>query len=113
MKNYLFFAFILCSNFLFSQDFVGYYYKEISGKKGEIFEYSLQLNEDFTYSIEFKRKLNQLNSETEIFTGNGNWKQEKHKIFFYPKPCECEKEINLLGVTSRFKSKDSTELVFF
>ena len=113
MKNSLLFALILCSNFLFSQDFVGAYSHKSEPVNAGPIVYNLKLNADFTYEISIHRRFNKELGPDEYFKGQGTWKQEKHKILFFPESCECDNEIDLTDTTSRFKSKNSTELVFF
>lgn len=98
---------------IYSQEFVGeYFYKSEPINAGHI-TYSLKLNEDFTYEINIHRRINDGFGADESFIGRGTWKQEKHKIIFYPVLSGEENEIDLTSVTARFDIKKKNELLFY
>lgn len=97
----------------FSQEYVGQYTKRNIAKNGELFEFSLTLNDDNSYTIEIHRNLNQCNSVDEFFRGKGKWQKENKKIRFFPDLSNEKNEIDLSGATARFDSKNKKVLVFF
>jgi len=113
MKIFYFFTFFLFTIVGFSQEYVGQYTKRNIAKNGELFEFSLTLNDDNSYTIEIHRNLNQKNSVDEFFRGKGTWKIDKKKILFFPELSKEKNEIDLSGATARFDSKNKKVLVFF
>jgi hypothetical protein len=98
---------------MYSQEFVGVYtYKSEPVNTGFI-EYNLVLNNDSTYVIAIQRKLNKDYGEVEYFEGKGIWKQEKHKVIFYPELSGEQNEIDMTSVTVRFDIKQKDELLFY
>lgn len=96
----------------FSQNFVGTYYQKIEPSNADFFEYELHLKNNFTYQITIQRSISK-NIEVEHFKGQGTWKQEKHKILFYPELCGEKNEIDMTTVTARFDIKKKDELLFY
>jgi hypothetical protein len=113
MKLFYSFTFLLFTVLSFSQDYTGKYLKKINSVNGEIFEYSLNLNDDNSYSIKIYRNLNQKNSIDEFFVGNGKWKTENKKVLFFPDLSNEKNEIDLSNTTARFDGKNKSALVFF
>jgi hypothetical protein len=113
MKLFYSFTFLLFTILSFSQDYTGKYFKKVNSVNGEIIEYSLNLNDDNSYSIKIYRNLNQKNSIDEFFVGNGKWKIENKKILFFPVFGNEKNEIDLSNTTARFDSKNKLALVFF
>lgn len=112
MKKIILFALFLISFMGFSQEFSGTYFKKNETVDTGFFEYKLHLNDNFTYEIFIQRKINK-NSEIEYFKGLGTWKQEKHKIVFYPENTGVKNEIDMTSVTARFDVKKKDELLFY
>ncbi|TDR25271.1 hypothetical protein [Flavobacterium cheniae] len=113
MKIFYFFTFFFFTIVGFSQEYVGQYSKKKIAKNGELFEFSLTLNNDNSYTIEIHRNLNQCNSVDEFFRGKGKWQKENKKIRFFPDLSNEKNEIDLSGATARFDSKNKKVLVFF
>jgi|SRR5690606_26845411 len=113
MKKILLFAFFTISFISFSQNFVGEYYYKSEPVNAGPFVYSLMLNEDFTYEINIHRRVNKEYGPDEYFKGQGTWRQEKHKILFYPELCGEKNEIDMTTVTARFDIKKKDELLFY
>ncbi len=113
MKFLYIIVFMFVSNFILAQDFTGKYYRKIEAQAGELFVYTLELNENNTYKILIHRNLNRGNSEDEYFEGIGTWTQEKSKIIFIPELTGKKNEIDMTTVTARFDVKKKNELLFY
>lgn len=113
MKIFYSLTFLLFTIIGFSQDYAGNYYKKVNSINGELFEYSLNLKSDNSYSVEIHRNLNQVNSVDEYFIGKGKWKIVNKKILFFPELTNEKNEIDMSEATARFDSKDKKALVFF
>jgi hypothetical protein len=113
MKIFYSFTFFLFTIIGFSQDYAGNYHKKVNSVNGELFEYSLNLNTDSSYTVEIHRNLNQKNSVDEFFKGKGKWKIVNKLILFFPELTYEKSEINMSEASARFDSKNKKALIFF